>query len=108
MYSKNKVIIIKEAVIEEVEKTIEYIAQDSPKNAIKFGEDFMPLIDKISKNPETYPLVKQLPTKHNWYRFAIYKKNWKVVFKNLKSTLLFLGFFHNKQSVEKIKKMAKK
>lgn len=68
----------------------------------------MPLIDKISQNPVAYLFVKQLPTKRNWYRFALYKKNWKVVFKNLKSTLLFLGFFRKKQSSDKIRQMDKK
>jgi plasmid stabilization system protein ParE len=107
MKKKQKVVVSKD-FIQMLKEQYEYIKNQSPKSAENFKNDVNTLIDKISKNPEAYPLVKQLPTKQNWYRFALYKKNWKVVFKNLKSTLLFLRFFHNKQSVEKIKKMAKK
>ena len=105
---KRKKVIVSKKFMQMLKEQYEYIRNQSPKNAESFKNDVNPLIDKISQNPEAYPLVKQLPTKRNWYRFALYKKNWKVVFKNLKSTLLFLGFFHRKQSSDKIKQMDKK
>jgi plasmid stabilization system protein ParE len=100
---KDTKIIVSKSFVEMLKEQYEYIKDDSPKNADTFKNGISPLIDKISQNPEAYPPVKQLPTKRNLYRFALYKRNWKVVFKNLKSTLIFLGFFHKKQNPEKIK-----
>jgi len=74
-----------------------YIAQHSPKNAGKFVTDLRPKMDQIIENPETFSPERNLLTKRRIYRFAIYKKQYKIIFKVLETQLVFLDIVHGKR-----------
>jgi len=80
----------------------DYIKQESDNNAEKFKADIIAIIPKISAHPEANSIVKQLPTKRNWYRYRLYKKRYKVIFKVLKDKVVFLGIVHTSQHPDKI------
>ena len=98
-------ILTKTAFKKDLQAIVEYIEKDSPQNAIKFADDLLPFLDKIIAHPTATSIVRQIPTKKNWYRYKIYKKNYKVIFKLLKSKLVFLGIIHTSRHLDNIAKM---
>lgn len=75
----------------------QYIEQYSSQNAGKFVSDLKSKMDRIIQNPETYSPEKNLLTKRRIYRFAIYKKQYKIIFKVLETRIIFLDIVHGKR-----------
>ena len=105
--SERKLIILP-AFRNSVKGIQDYISRDSQQSADKFGDDLKIAIDKIELNPKGYPFEPQLYTKRILYRFKLYKKNYKIIFKVLKTTLIIIDIFHTKQRPTKIRKLGTK
>jgi plasmid stabilization system protein ParE len=86
-----------------VQEILAYIRRESPQNAEKFEKD----LQKSMKDIASYPTVKSFPNKSRRYRFAVFKKNWKIYFKVFKEKLIFLGIIHVKQHPDKEKNIRK-
>ena len=88
---------VKQHFLDSLLEIKQYISQHSPKNADKFVGDLKPKMDRIIENPETFSPEKNLLTKRRIYRFAIYKKQYKIIFKVLESQIVFLDIVHGKR-----------
>ncbi len=86
---------------------IKYLLEKSPKTASTFAQELKLQLIKIEKNPTANPPELLLPSKQNWFRFAIIKKKWKVIFKVTNKLLFFLGIIHTSRNPSKIKKLRK-
>jgi plasmid stabilization system protein ParE len=82
-----------------------YINDDSPQNAKKFAKELDKKIDSIKEQPTAFPPEPALPTKRNWYRFAIFMKSWKIVYKVTSELLVFLGIVHTKRHDRELKRL---
>ena len=71
----------------------------------KYADGILPTIKKISEHPKAYPPEPNIPTKQNLYRFKLYMKSWKVVFKATKNLLVILGIVNTKRYPREIKKL---
>jgi len=83
----------------------DYIKQDSPQNAEKFVADLKPKMDRVIAYPETFSPEKSLLTKRRIYRFALYKKRYKIIFKVLETQIIFLDIVHGKRHPDYFKKL---
>ncbi len=74
-------IIIKKEFPKMVEETALFILENSPQNAKQFIEGINPKLDEIVKNPLIYPKDPNFNSKTGLYRFSLYMRNWKILFK---------------------------
>ena len=82
-----------------------YIKQFSISSADGFADEAYRLLPIIAKFPEAYPIEHRMPTKRNLYRFKKFKKNYKIVFKALKSKAVFLSVIYARRSDKKYGKI---
>lgn len=76
-----------------------------PQNAADFLKELQKAIRIITKYPEANPIVRQIPTKYNWYRFKIIKRRYKIIFKVLKSKLIFLAVVHTSRDSKEVARL---
>ena len=100
--NSNRKTLYKSRFYDDINNIIDFISEHSTQNALKFAQGVKPIIEKIIKHPESNSKVKQLPTKRNWYRYKLYKKRYKIIFKVLKNKLVFLAIIHTSQHSDKI------
>lgn len=72
--NSNRETLYKSRFSNDIDEIIDFISEQSVQNASKFILGIQPTIEKITKHPESNPIVKQIPTKRNWYRYRIFKK----------------------------------
>jgi plasmid stabilization system protein ParE len=77
-----------------------YILLDSVDAANNFVDGINKLLPEIAKFPSAYPMERRLPTKRNLYRFRNYKRNYKIIFKVLKSKTVFVAITYAGRSNE--------
>lgn len=77
----------------------------SKKYTDEFSDDMEGTIRKIYENPRHHAVEPQLKTKRELYRYYMYKKKWKIIFKTLDKLLVILGIVHVKQDPKNIKKL---
>jgi len=70
-----------------------YISQDSPQNARKVVKDIREAVRELVPHPESKPIVKQLPSEDNNYRFVICH-SYKIIYKIKPEYILILDIFH--------------
>ena len=90
---------------DDFEANYQYIYKDSPQNAKKFAEELDSKIEKIKEQPTAFPPESALPTKKNWYRFAIFMNKWKVIYKVTSELLIFLAIVHTHRHEKQIKRI---
>ncbi|MBK6998262.1 MAG: type II toxin-antitoxin system RelE/ParE family toxin [Lewinellaceae bacterium] len=96
---------VKQQFLDSVLEIRDYIAQDSPQNAADFVSGLKSKMQKIVEQPETFSPEKNLLTKRFLYRFARYKKSYKIIFKVLDAQLVFLDIVHGKRHPSYLKKL---
>ncbi len=94
---------VKQQFLDSLLAIKDYIKQDSPRNAEKFVADLRPKMDRIIAYPETFSPEKNLLTKRRIYRFALYKKHYKIIFKVLDNQIIFLDLVHGKRHPDYLK-----
>ncbi len=87
------------------EANYQYIYKESPQNARKFAKDLDSKIEKIKERPTAFPPESALPTKKNWYRFAIFMNKWKIIYKVTNDLLIFLAIIHTNRHEKQIKRI---
>ena len=99
MEEEKRKIFFKKKFLEDIEKIFEYIAKDSPKSANSCVKSVEQQIEKIKSHPKSYPQIdiKNFPNKKGEYRFAHFFKTFKILYKNPKDLIVFLGIVHDKQ-----------
>ncbi len=80
-----------------------HIYLDSPQNAGNFIDGIQPTLLKIQRHPFAYPKANYKLTSK--YRFTIYMKSWKIVFKVLNDTIIFLDIIHVRKHPREILKL---
>jgi ParE toxin of type II toxin-antitoxin system, parDE len=98
-------IIVTENFDSQAEEQYNYLYDKSPQNGDKFISGISPAIKIIAKHPKTYPSEPFLPTKTNLYRFFLYMKSWKIIYKTTNDLIIFLGIIHTSQHPNKIKNL---
>jgi plasmid stabilization system protein ParE len=78
----------------------EHMLPNSFDAANNFVNGINKLLPEIAKFPTAYPIEKRLPTKRNLYRFRNYKRNYKIIFKALKSKTVFIAITYARRSDE--------
>ena len=101
----NRKIVVTSRFKNSVKINYNYIQQHSVQNAEKFLNELFEVMEQIPKNPEAYSLEHRLPTKRKLYRYKLYKKHYRIIFKTLNKQLIFVDFFHTAQNPDKIKKL---
>ena len=96
---------VKQQFLDSVLEIRDYIAQDSPQNAADFVSGLRSKMQKIVEQPETFSPEKNLLTKRFLYRFARYKKSYKIIFKVMDTQLVFLDIVHGKRQPGYLKKL---
>jgi len=102
--SKRKKVITTQ-LEQQFDETFQFIQQDSSQNAEKFAQQLNEKLEKIEEHPTAFSPEPNLPTKKNWYRFAIVMRRWKVIYKVTNSMLVFLGIVHTARHPDEIKKL---
>ena len=77
-----------------LEEAARYIRQHSPANADKLMEGAWPKIKQIAKSPFASPVEQQIPDSTVEYRFSIYMKSFKIIFRVLDDAVLLIDFVH--------------
>jgi len=62
----------------------------------------------IEKNPEANPPVTNFENRSMRYRYRIFMKSFKIVYKLLKKALVFVGLLHKNQSNIAFKELRKR
>jgi hypothetical protein len=76
--SKRKILVTSN-FIQATQSIQNYLSEYSNESATKFTNALKNKMQKVITHPEGYPPVRQLPTKKNWYRFALFQKNYKIM-----------------------------
>ena len=94
---KDRKIVISPDFEKQFDEFFNYIKNESPQNAEKFIQELKKNMEAIEKNPEAYPPVTNFNNITQRYRFKIFMKSFKIVFKVLKEMLVFVGLLHTSQ-----------
>ena len=105
MENQARKIIVTENFEKQAEEQYDYIYTNSPQNANKFADGISLIIKKIYEHPKAYPPEPNIPSKQNMYRFKLYMKSWKIIFKVTNNLLIILGIINTKQHSREIKKL---
>ncbi len=103
----NRKRIIAKEFSENAQEIFNYIDKDSKKNADKFIAGLLNEINTIEANPEANPPVTNFPNKTHRYRYKIFMKSFKIVYKCLKASLIFVGLLHTSQGNSAYQKLRK-
>jgi len=102
---KSKEISIKEFALKQLEEEYFYYLNNySIEYAENFRIGFFNEIKRILPLYESYPECRFLPTKKKIYRNIIWR-NYLIVFKITKHTIVILSLFHTKQDPVQLKKL---
>ncbi len=74
-----------------------YIYERSESAAENLVDGINEQLAIIPKYPSAYPHETRMPTKRRIYRFKKYKKNYKIIFKVLKSKIIFIAVIYAKR-----------
>jgi len=85
----------------------QYLKQESPQFAAEFKDELIAQMERIIEHPLAYPKEEAIPGKRGIYRYSVYKKSWKIIYKVLNSSLVFLKLFHVKQNPKRIYEVKK-
>jgi plasmid stabilization system protein ParE len=101
-------VILSENALTNLDEVTGYIAfvNHQPLNAIKIGNDFFELFEKIQSNPFVFKECEEIPTKQKIYRKARCH-SWYVIFKIIATEILILGIMHASKKPSKIKSLKK-
>lgn len=101
-------IIVTEKFAEDAKKIYDYIHKESSQNATKFKNELLLQMEKVEKQPASYPLIdyKDFDNSSKEYRFSHFFKSFKIIFKLTITVLTFLGIVHDRQSSEALQKRA--
>ncbi|MBN1463413.1 MAG: type II toxin-antitoxin system RelE/ParE family toxin [Paludibacteraceae bacterium] len=103
--SKKREIKYKGEFDDDFMKIYKYISEDSSQNATKFAQEVKEKINWIIENPTAGQIEIQIHSKHNWYRYKIVMKSWKIIYKVTRTLLVFIGIIHTKQHPNETKKL---
>jgi plasmid stabilization system protein ParE len=98
-----RIVKVKQQFLDSLLDIRDYIAASSPQNAGKFIADLRSKMNQIIANPESFSPEKNLLTKRRIYRFSVYKKHYKIIFKVLNDRLVFLDIVHGKRHPDHFK-----
>ncbi|MFN8255609.1 MAG: type II toxin-antitoxin system RelE/ParE family toxin [Bacteroidales bacterium] len=90
-------ILITKNFREQAKEIFNFIQNDSPQNANRFIDKLINEIKTIENNPEANPPVTNFPNKSLRYRYKLFMKSFKIVYKVLKESLIFIGILHKSQ-----------
>ncbi|RLD57954.1 MAG: hypothetical protein DRJ05_08845 [Bacteroidetes bacterium] len=90
----SRIVKVKRQFDEQGREIVAYIRQKSEQNSQKFIYEVDKVTDQIKQTPKAFPQELNLPSKYNWYRFAIVMKSWKIVFKVTDKYLVFLSIVY--------------
>jgi len=91
--------------IREVTGYIAFVNQQ-PLNAIKVGDAFFTLFERIEQNPFAFKECIELPTKTKMYRQASCF-SWLVIYKINDTEVIILGIIHGSRKPFKIRSLKK-
>lgn len=99
---------ISENALQNIDEITGYIAfvKQEPLSAVKVGDAFFNLFDKIADNPFVFKECQQLPTKTKIYRQAVCY-SWIVVYKIAATEIVILGIIHGARKPSKLHKLKK-
>jgi hypothetical protein len=93
--SKRKILVTSN-FIQATQSIQNYLSEYSNENAAKFTNALKTKLQKVVTYPEGYPPIRKLPTKKNWYRFALFQ----IIYKVTSTQLIFLMLIHTKQNTD--------
>ncbi len=77
----------------------EYIKQESPQNARKVIQKIRETAQKITQNPEAYPVMQEISSEDMIYRYALCYK-YKIIFRAKVWYILVIDIFHSSRNPE--------
>ena len=92
-------IIFKDSFYLTIQEIYFYIKEESPQNANKFKTEIKKQIEKIKKNPNSYPIIdlKDFENKEDNFHYSHFYKTFKVIYKIEKEAIVFLGVLHDRR-----------
>jgi plasmid stabilization system protein ParE len=107
MAKKDREVKVHPEFDKSLDETFQYLKQDSPQFATKFKDELIEQMERIIQHPLAYPKEEAIPGKKGIYRYSVFKKSWKIIYKVLDSSLIFLKLFHVKQNPKRIHEVKK-
>jgi len=99
-------IALSENALKNIDEITGYIAfiNHQPLNAIKIGNAFFELFERINEHPFAFKECPYILTKTKMYRQALCY-NWLVIFKVVGNFITILGILHTSRKPSKIKSL---
>ena len=96
--------IFKDSFFLTIQEIYFYIKEDSPHNANKFKLEVKKQIEKIKRNPYSYPSIdlEDFENKEGNFRYSHFFKTFKVIYKIEMKAIVFLGVLHDKRDSKAI------
>jgi plasmid stabilization system protein ParE len=91
--------------LDEITGYIAFIRQQ-PLNALKVGDAFFEITERIALNPFAFRECEEIPTKNRIYRRAICY-SWSIIYRVKDDEVLILGLIHHSRRPAKIRKLRK-
>jgi len=94
---------ISENALQNLDEITGYIAfvKHQPLNAIRVGEKFFGIIERIQKNPLAFRECEEIPTIKKMYRKAVFL-SWFIIYKIKSNTIIILGIIHSSRRPSRI------
>jgi plasmid stabilization system protein ParE len=96
---KKRVIWSKKA-LSNLKALFNFVAKEKnePENAEKLINDILNFSEKIGENPQAYPIEEDVSDDKTTYRKAVFKKNYRFIFRVKQTLVIIANFFHNKRN----------
>lgn len=104
MIINNREIIFRTSYLNDLVKLRTFLDEYDSGYADKFVNDTFGFItNAIAPHPEIHPEYRFKRTKYKFYRRAIYKKNYLIIFKLTKKKIELLTIFHANRNPKNVK-----
>jgi plasmid stabilization system protein ParE len=80
------------------------LIQDQPLNAVKVGDAFNKVFDRIASNPFLFKPCEELPSPDNIFRKATCL-SWYVIYQIIESEVVILDIIHHSQNPSKLNRL---
>ncbi|MCB1189955.1 MAG: type II toxin-antitoxin system RelE/ParE family toxin [Leptospiraceae bacterium] len=98
-------IIWTEYALDSLKDIFDYIKKDSIQSAKKFASEILNFSETFSSFPYKYPVCQELESESIYYRSAVYKSRYRIIYKIAQDTIYILDVFHTSRNPTDIIKL---
>ncbi len=98
-------IVWTEYALDSLKNIFDYIKQDSVRSANKLANDILNFSKSFSSFPYKYPVCQELELESIYYRSAVFKNKYRLIYKIAEKQIYILDVFHTSRNPALLSKL---